>query len=157
MLLTQLVPKSSEQHRASPFLAVLQDTDTVHVQHSDSRPHTATCCACRGFVQRLKGKQGRFRGNLSGKRVDFSGRTVISPDPNLRVDEVCVPKLVAQILTFPDCVTDHNIDKLRQCVLNGMSSTACIAGKTELAGELLVACSRATIRHVMLGLHDSSG
>ena len=41
--------------------------------------------ACRGFVQRLKGKQGRFRGNLSGKRVDFSGRTVISPDPNLRV------------------------------------------------------------------------
>jgi DNA-directed RNA polymerase III subunit RPC1 len=40
-------------------------------------------------VQRLKGKQGRFRGNLSGKRVDFSGRTVISPDPNLAVDEVC--------------------------------------------------------------------
>lgn len=43
----------------------------------------------RGFVQRLKGKQGRFRGNLSGKRVDFSGRTVIGPDPNLRIDEVC--------------------------------------------------------------------
>lgn len=40
-------------------------------------------------MQRLKGKQGRFRGNLSGKRVDFSGRTVISPDPNLRVDQVC--------------------------------------------------------------------
>jgi DNA-directed RNA polymerase III subunit RPC1 len=44
----------------------------------------------RGFVQRLKGKQGRFRGNLSGKRVDFSGRTVIGPDPNLRIDEVRV-------------------------------------------------------------------
>ncbi len=43
---------------------------------------------CRGFVQRLKGKQGRFRGNLSGKRVDFSGRTVISPDPNLHIDQV---------------------------------------------------------------------
>ena len=39
----------------------------------------------RGYVQRLKGKQGRFRGNLSGKRVDFSSRTVISPDPNLRI------------------------------------------------------------------------
>ena len=39
-------------------------------------------------MQRLKGKQGRFRGNLSGKRVDFSGRTVISPDPNLRIDQV---------------------------------------------------------------------
>ena len=58
---------------------------------------------------------------MSGKRVDFSGRTVISPDPNLRVDEVCVPKLVAQILTFPDRVTDHNIDMLRECVLNGES------------------------------------
>lgn len=42
----------------------------------------------RGFVQRLKGKQGRFRGNLSGKRVDFSGRTVISPDPNLNINQV---------------------------------------------------------------------
>jgi DNA-directed RNA polymerase III subunit RPC1 len=42
----------------------------------------------RGLCQRLKGKSGRFRGNLSGKRVDFSGRTVISPDPNLRVDQV---------------------------------------------------------------------
>ncbi len=42
----------------------------------------------RGFVQRLKGKQGRFRGNLSGKRVDYTARTVISPDPNLRIDEV---------------------------------------------------------------------
>jgi DNA-directed RNA polymerase III subunit RPC1 len=42
----------------------------------------------RGLVQRLKGKAGRFRGNLSGKRVDFSGRTVIGPDPNLRIDQV---------------------------------------------------------------------
>ncbi|XP_027953200.1 DNA-directed RNA polymerase III subunit RPC1-like [Eumetopias jubatus] len=59
----------------------------------------------RGFVQRLKGKQGRFRGNLSGKRVDFSGRTVISPDPNLRIDEVAVPVHVAKILTFPEKVS----------------------------------------------------
>jgi len=42
----------------------------------------------RGICQRLKGKQGRFRGNLSGKRVDFSSRTVISPDPNLKITEV---------------------------------------------------------------------
>ena len=53
----------------------------------------------RAFAQRLKGKQGRFRGNLSGKRVDFSGRTVISPDPNLAIDEVCVPIHVAKVLT----------------------------------------------------------
>ncbi|KAL4773200.1 hypothetical protein BDW60DRAFT_185810 [Aspergillus nidulans var. acristatus] len=73
----------------------------------------------RGFVQRLKGKQGRFRGNLSGKRVDFSGRTVISPDPNLRVDEVAVPELVAKNMTYPEVVNRYNKEKLQQCVRNG--------------------------------------
>lgn len=73
----------------------------------------------RGFCQRLKGKQGRFRGNLSGKRVDFSGRTVISPDPNLRIDEVAVPERVAKILTYPERVTSFNIERLRKAVRNG--------------------------------------
>ncbi|QRW01352.1 DNA-directed RNA polymerase III subunit C5 [Ceratobasidium sp. AG-Ba] len=73
----------------------------------------------RGFCQRLKGKQGRFRGNLSGKRVDFSGRTVISPDPNLAIDEVAVPVRVAKILTYPTRVTAHNISQMKQAVING--------------------------------------
>ncbi|CAH2321712.1 DNA-directed RNA polymerase III subunit RPC1 isoform X1 [Pelobates cultripes] len=73
----------------------------------------------RGFVQRLKGKQGRFRGNLSGKRVDFSGRTVISPDPNLRIDEVAVPVHVAKILTFPEKVNKANIHFMRKLVQSG--------------------------------------
>ncbi|OLY84404.1 DNA-directed RNA polymerase III subunit rpc1 [Smittium mucronatum] len=75
----------------------------------------------RGFTQRLKGKQGRFRGNLSGKRVDFSGRTVISPDPNMGIDEVAIPQLVAKVLTFPEVVTAFNIEKLRKLVVNGPS------------------------------------
>lgn len=58
----------------------------------------------RGLCQRLKGKQGRFRGNLSGKRVDFSGRTVISPDPNLKVEQLGVPELVAKVMTYPEMV-----------------------------------------------------
>ncbi|KAH3759278.1 RNA polymerase III largest subunit [Pelomyxa schiedti] len=73
----------------------------------------------RGLCQRLKGKHGRFRGNLSGKRVDFSGRTVISPDPNLLINEVGVPELVARTMTYGDRVTSHNIERLRQYVLNG--------------------------------------
>ena len=73
----------------------------------------------RGFCQRLKGKQGRFRGNLSGKRVDFSGRTVISPDPNLGVDQVAVPQLVAKNLTYPEMAQSHNLKKLRSCIVNG--------------------------------------
>lgn len=82
-------------------------------------PNTLGQKPIRGFCQRLKGKQGRFRGNLSGKRVDFSGRTVISPDPNLRIDEVAVPERVAKILTYPERVTAQNIERLRDAVRNG--------------------------------------
>ncbi|KAK8814306.1 hypothetical protein WA158_008168 [Blastocystis sp. Blastoise] len=73
----------------------------------------------RSFIQRLKGKQGRFRGNLSGKRVEFSGRTVISPDPNLSIEEVGVPVFVATHLTYPERVTAYNIKRLREMVING--------------------------------------
>ncbi|XP_048139479.1 DNA-directed RNA polymerase III subunit 1 isoform X2 [Rhodamnia argentea] len=72
-----------------------------------------------GFIQRLKGKQGRFRGNLSGKRVEYTGRTVISPDPNLKITEVAIPIQMARILTYPERVNQYNIEKLRQCVRNG--------------------------------------
>lgn len=75
--------------------------------------------AIKGFCQRIKGKQGRFRGNLSGKRVDFSARTVISPDPNLNVDQVGIPVHVAKIMTYPECVSRYNIAKLRERVRNG--------------------------------------
>ncbi|XP_076459285.1 DNA-directed RNA polymerase III subunit RPC1-like [Babylonia areolata] len=73
----------------------------------------------KGLVQRLKGKQGRFRGNLSGKRVDFSGRTVISPDPNMQIDQVAVPTHVAKTITYPEKVTHINIELMRQLVRNG--------------------------------------
>lgn len=73
----------------------------------------------RGFCQRLKGKQGRFRGNLSGKRVDFSGRTVISPDPNLSIEEVAVPDRVAKVLTYPEKCTRYNREKLQNLIING--------------------------------------
>jgi DNA-directed RNA polymerase III subunit RPC1 len=73
----------------------------------------------RGLCQRLKGKQGRFRGNLSGKRVDFSGRTVISPDPNLSVDQVGVPIQVAKTMTYPEKVNRYNMAKLKALIMNG--------------------------------------
>jgi len=73
----------------------------------------------RTLAQRLKGKEGRFRNNLSGKRVDFSARTVISPDPYLSINEVGVPVEVAMNLTVPVRVTPWNVDELRRYVLNG--------------------------------------
>ncbi|WP_268541980.1 DNA-directed RNA polymerase subunit A' [Candidatus Nitrosotenuis cloacae] len=71
------------------------------------------------LTQRLKGKEGRFRGSLSGKRVDFSSRTVISPDPNLDLGEVGVPETVAKKLTIPEIVTEWNIERMRELVING--------------------------------------
>jgi DNA-directed RNA polymerase II subunit RPB1 len=68
---------------------------------------------------RLKGKEGRLRGNLMGKRVDFSARTVITGDPNLSLDEVGVPRSIARTLTYPETVTPYNIGKLHQLVQNG--------------------------------------
>jgi len=87
---------------------------------------------------RLKGKEGRLRGNLMGKRVDFSARTVITGDPNLELDEVGVPRSIAMNLTYPErgwfslyflslysiyalfpLVTPYNIAYLQELVRNG--------------------------------------
>lgn len=65
----------------------------------------------KALKARLKGKEGRIRGNLMGKRVDFSARTVITPDPNLRIDQVGIPRSIAQNLTFPEIVTPFNLEK----------------------------------------------
>ncbi|CAD6232211.1 GSCOCG00001801001-RA-CDS [Cotesia congregata] len=75
----------------------------------------------KAIKARLKGKEGRIRGNLMGKRVDFSARTVITPDPNLRIDQVGVPRSIAQNLTFPEIVTPFNIDKMQELVQRGNS------------------------------------
>src|SRR5579864_220716 len=69
--------------------------------------------------QRLKGKEGRFRGSLSGKRVDFSSRTVISPDPSLDISEVGVPFEVARKLTIPEKASPWNIESLKALVTKG--------------------------------------
>jgi len=78
-------------------------------RHRSGRP-------LKTLAQRLKGKEGRFRSNLSGKRVNFSARTVISPDPNLSINELGVPIKMAEELTVPVRVTLHNIDWCKQII-----------------------------------------
>ncbi len=75
--------------------------------------------ALRTLAQRLTKKEGRFRGNLTGKRVNFSARTVISPDTMISVNEVGVPEVIAKTLTVPERVTERNIDEMRKIVMNG--------------------------------------
>ena len=78
-------------------------------RHRSGRP-------LKTLAQRLKGKEGRFRSNLSGKRVNFSARTVISPDPNLSINEVGVPRKIAEELTVPVRVTIHNIEWCKKLI-----------------------------------------
>ena len=73
----------------------------------------------KSLQQRLGTKEGRIRNNLQGKRVEFSARSVITPDPNISVEELGVPLKVAMNLTFPERVTAHNIDRLYALIQNG--------------------------------------
>jgi DNA-directed RNA polymerase subunit A' len=75
--------------------------------------------ALKTLSQRLKGKEGRFRSNLSGKRVDFSARTVISPDPNIDISEVGVPLDIAMKLSIPEKITEWNLEEMQELVKNG--------------------------------------
>jgi DNA-directed RNA polymerase II subunit RPB1 len=75
----------------------------------------------KSIRQRLVGKAGRIRGNLMGKRVDFSARTVITGDPNLGIDQLGVPETICMNLTFPERVTKHNIKYMRKLIENGTS------------------------------------
>jgi DNA-directed RNA polymerase subunit A' len=81
-------------------------------RHRSGRP-------LKTLAQRLKGKEGRFRSNLSGKRVNFSARTVISPDPNISINEVGVPEMIAKEVTVPTYVNEWNIDEMREYIKNG--------------------------------------
>jgi len=73
----------------------------------------------KAIKERLNGKSGRVRGNLMGKRVDFSARSVITPDPNLSISQLGVPLKVAKNLTKPIIVTAKNRNYLRTLILNG--------------------------------------
>ena len=73
----------------------------------------------KSIQQRLGSKEGRIRYNLQGKRVEFSARSVITPDPNISIAELGVPIKIAMNLTVPERVTDFNRDKIYKLVQNG--------------------------------------
>ncbi|KAE9393327.1 beta and beta-prime subunits of DNA dependent RNA-polymerase [Gymnopus androsaceus JB14] len=78
-----------------------------------------SCHHVKAIRARLKGKEGRLRGNLMGKRVDFSARTVITGGPILELDEVGVLRSIAMSLNFPERVTPYHIAYLQELARNG--------------------------------------
>jgi DNA-directed RNA polymerase subunit A' len=92
------------------------DNTTAHVPPARHRSGQLL----KTIVERIKGKEGRIRHNLAGKRVNFSSRTVISPDPYIAMNEVGIPYEVANSLTVPERVTTANMASLKE-----------LTGKTE--------------------------
>ena len=103
--------EQSLQHNAAAFMDN-EIRGMPQVTQRSGRP-------LKALQQRLKGKEGRIRGNLMGKRVDFSARTVITADPNLGIHQVGVPRSVAMNLTVPERVTPFNHALLTELVSNG--------------------------------------
>lgn len=97
----------------------------------------------KSLFSRYKGKNNRFRNNLSGKRTDFSSRSVITGDPNIDPDQVGVPHHIAKVLSVPEKVTSFNFNRLLQCVRGGPN-------------ELIGANSIITENQVMIELDDDN-
>ncbi len=87
-------------------------TDIPPARHRSGQP-------LKTLTERIKSKEGRFRYNLAGKRVNFAARTVVSPDPEIKFNEVGIPKQVAMDLTIPERVTPWNIERLKKFVERG--------------------------------------
>lgn len=98
-----------------------------------------------GIKQKLEKKEGLFRKNMMGKRVNFAARSVISPDPMIETSEIGVPLVFAQKLTYPEPVTDHNFERLRNAVING-PETYPGASQVEMENGQIIDLSKKTIK-----------
>eukprot|EP00879_Flechtneria_rotunda_P007746 GHRR01008119.1.p1 GENE.GHRR01008119.1~~GHRR01008119.1.p1 ORF type:complete len:397 (+),score=88.62 GHRR01008119.1:514-1704(+) len=117
--LKRMIANGSPQHIINEYVQLLQFHVTTYMDNTIPGMNPATQRSGRpikSISQRLKGKSGRIRGNLMGKRVDFSARTVITGDPNIGIDELGVPWSIAQNLTFAETVTPQNIARLTELV-----------------------------------------
>ncbi|PKY08955.1 beta and beta-prime subunits of DNA dependent RNA-polymerase [Aspergillus campestris IBT 28561] len=102
--------------------AIVQLQDTVNGLIDRDRSGlsgSALLSAPNGIKQILEKKEGLFRKNMMGKRVNFAARSVISPDPNIETNEIGVPLVFAKKLTYPEPVTNHNFWEMKQAVING--------------------------------------
>lgn len=118
----ECIQQGSPQHVLNEFESLLQYHVATYMDNDANGVPQAMQKSGRPLKTirgRLKGKEGRLRGNLMGKRVDFSARTVITGDPNLSLDQVGVPRSIARTLTYPEVVTKFNISKLTTLVRNG--------------------------------------
>ena len=91
--------------------------------------HSTSGKAIKGMIDRITGKEGQIRNNLMGKRCEQTARTVIGPEPTLRVGELAVPFQIASNLTIPEIVTPMNYEKLLSLIYSGKANYMIKKGK----------------------------
>ncbi len=118
---TQLI-KSREDMRRKVLNSMMQlqvDVNSFIDSSKNPMPLRQGQLPPPGVKQGLEKKEGLFRKHMMGKRVNFAARSVISPDVNIETNEIGVPPVFARKLTYPEPVTVHNVQLMRQLVING--------------------------------------
>ena len=114
------IPDEKKETKRQKAVQSLKFRITTFYNNSQGKAkHPTNGRPIKGLKERITGKDGQIRNNLMGKRVEFSGRTVIGPDPNLKFGWMGVPEEIAQELTIPERVTDFNKEYLSGIVNNG--------------------------------------
>lgn len=121
-VLRRQVESGAQEHITADFIKLLQyhiftlcDNTIIGIPQACTKSKRPL----KSIRERLKSKEGRLRGTLMGKRVDFCARSVIGGDPNLDTEQVGVPRSVALNLTFPERVTPLNLERMKKLVANG--------------------------------------
>ena len=120
ILKSKLENRETSEDQISTYTNLIQYHIATLIDNDVKQPaQNRSGRSLKTFKQRLHGKDGRIRSNLMGKRVDFSARSVISPDSSLNIEELGVPKKIAMNLTYPEVVNKYNMNKMYQLVRNG--------------------------------------
>lgn len=115
-LLNTLRGSTNEEKLNNLWLKLQITVNSIFDSSLDSRSGGRVA---KGIRQVIEKKEGLFRMHMMGKRVNYAGRSVISPDPFIATYEIGIPEIFAKKLTYPELVTPHNVHELRQLILNG--------------------------------------
>jgi DNA-directed RNA polymerase I subunit RPA1 len=130
-----IAPGKSPVEKLNGAWEVLQSDVDALVDSS----HLRNLSGGNGLKQIIEKKSGIIRMHMMGKRVNFAARSVITPDPNLNIDEIGIPEAFAKHLTYPVPVTTWNVEELRKMIKNG---------PTQHPGAVMVEYEDGTIKRI---------
>jgi DNA-directed RNA polymerase I subunit RPA1 len=115
-------PAASSSSSSKVYTTWMELQTTLNCFMDSSKDPSASPNTAPGIRQILERKEGLFRKNMMGKRVDFACRSVISPDPYIGANEIGLPRYFAHVLTYPTPVTDLNASHMRALVERGVET-----------------------------------